>query len=439
MNFPKDFIWGAATAAYQIEGGGLEDGRGECIWTRFSHTPGMIREGHTGDIACDHYHRYPEDVQLMKSLGLNGYRFSVAWARVLPQGTGQPNPLGLDFYDRLVDELLAAGIQPYLTLYHWDLPQALQDRGGWENPDSPQWFAEYTALMTSRLGDRVKHWTTHNEPRVASFAGNWQGRHAPGNYDLALACRVAHHLLLAHGAAVPVIRQQVPDARAGIVLDLYAVSPITPADEAAAKLFDSFQNRWFLDPVMRGQYPTDMVEVLGDILHGIDVEAVKAAQVPLDYLGINYYMRRMVRAVSGGILPFEDFTHPDNPQTQMGWEIYPDGLYQWLMRLHKEYQVPTLYVTENGAAFADPEPVNNTVNDPERVLYLQEHFAAAARAIAEEVPLKGYFVWSLMDNFEWAWGYTRRFGIVYVDYATQKRTLKQSARYYQDLIHRQRA
>lgn len=437
MNFPKDFIWGAATAAYQIEGGGLEDGRGECIWHRFSHTPGKVREGHTGDVACDHYHRYREDVQLMQEIGLKGYRFSIAWARVLPQGVGATNTAGLDFYDRLVDELMTAGIQPYATLYHWDLPQALQERGGWENPDSPKWFADYAALMTSRLGDRVKHWTTHNEPRVSTFEGNWEGVHAPGNRDLALAYRVAHHLLLAHGAAVPVIRQQIPDAKVGIVLDLYAVAPMTPADEQAAKLFDSFQNRWFLDPVMRGQYPADMIEILGDILDGIDIEAVKAAQVPLDYIGINYYMRRMVKAVAGSTLPFDDISHPDNPQTQMGWEIYPEGLYQWLLRLHNEYHIPAIYVTENGAAFADPEPANGIVNDPERILYLQEHFAAAARAIAEGVPLKGYFVWSLLDNFEWAWGYTRRFGLIYVDYTTQQRTLKQSARYYQDLIRSQ--
>ncbi len=439
MVFPKDFLWGAATASYQIEGGGLTDGRGECIWHRFSHTPGNVVNGDTGDVACDHYHRYREDVALMKELGLKAYRFSTSWPRVLPNGVGPINPAGLDFYSRLVDELLEANIRPFLTLYHWDLPQALQDIGGWENPDSVKWFADYAGVMAHALGDRIKDWTTLNEPFVISFVGNLFGAHAPGKQDINAAYRVAHHLMLAHGAAVPVIRQAVADARVGITIDLgYFESPTdNEADIQAAYREDGFKNRWFLDAALKGQYPTDIVALLGDTLEGIDLAEVEAAAVPVDFLGINYYTRHLYVAGSDGLFYSKDVEPDGSEFTAMGWEIYPDGLRKLLIRVAEEYKPPVMYVTENGAAFDDPTPAQGVVDDPRRASYLRDHFAAASQAIEQGVPLKGYFVWSLLDNFEWAEGYNKRFGIIYVDYATQKRTFKASARYYQQLISEQ--
>jgi beta-glucosidase len=439
MVFPKDFLWGAATASYQIEGSGLVDGRGECIWHRFSHTPGNVVNGDTGDVACDHYHRYPDDIALMKTLGLEAYRFSTSWSRVLPSGAGETNPAGLDFYNRLVDSLLEAGIRPFLTLYHWDLPQALQDRGGWENPDSVKWFTDYAGLMTHTLGDRVKDWITLNEPWVIAFLGNWLGIHAPGKQDTSATYRVAHHLMLAHGAAVPVIRQAVPDAQVGVTLDLGYFEAATPseADIQAAYRQDGFKNRWFLDAVLKGQYPADIVAWLGATLEGIDLEAVKAAAVPIDFLGINYYTRSLCADHPDGLLHSEFVTPQDSQFTAMGWEIYPDGLRKLLVRVTEEYAPPAIYITENGAAFDDPAPANDVVDDPERVAYLREHFAAVAQAVEQGAPLKGYFVWSLLDNFEWAYGYDKRFGIIHVDYATQKRTFKSSARYYQQVISAQ--
>ncbi|MCB9455052.1 MAG: beta-glucosidase [Anaerolineaceae bacterium] len=439
MVFPKDFLWGAATASYQIEGGGLTDGRGECIWHRFSHTPGNVVNGDTGDVACDHYHRYREDVALMKELGLKAYRFSTSWPRVLPNGIGQINRAGIDFYSRLVDELLEADIRPFITLYHWDLPQALQDKGGWENPDSVKWFGDYAGVMANALGDRITDWTTLNEPFVISFVGNFFGTHAPGKQDIKAAYLVAHHLMLAHGAAVPVIRQAVPNARVGITIDLgYFESPTdNEADVQAAYREDGFKNRWFLDAALKGQYPADIVALLGDILEDIDLAAVKSAAVPVDFLGINYYRRHLFVAGSDGLFSSKDVEPDGSEFTAMGWEIYPDGLRKLLVRVAEEYKPPVIYVTENGAAFDDPPPAQGVVNDPRRAAYLRDHFAAASQAIEQGVPLKGYFVWSLLDNFEWAEGYNKRFGIIYVDYATQKRTFKSSARYYQQLISEQ--
>jgi len=437
MTFPKDFLWGVATASYQIEGAVSEDGRGETIWDRFSHTPGKVVNGDTGDVACDHYHRYPQDIALMRELGVKGYRFSMAWSRVLPTGTGTSNPKGLDFYDRLVDEILAAGITPFATLYHWDLPQVLQDRGGWTNPESVKWFAEYTDLITRHLGDRVKNWATHNEPFVIAFVGNYYGAHAPGIKDLPTSLHVAHHLLLSHGAAVPVIRQNVPDARVGIVPNLYAVDPASDseADRLAAQYYDAFQNRWFLDPLFKGHYPADLVERLGDNLAGIDLASVSQAAVPIDFLGINYYSRNVLSwDESNPALPFRHKNPAGAPVTAMDWEVYPEGLYRTLVRVHQEYAPKAIYITENGAAYNDPTPTNGVVSDPERTEYLKQHFKAAENAIDQGVPLKGYFVWSFLDNFEWAEGYNKRFGIVYVDYATQQRTPKQSARFYQQMI-----
>lgn len=440
MAFPKDFIWGAATSSYQIEGAALEDGRGECIWHRFSHTPGKVLNGDTGDVACDHYHRYEDDVQLMKQLGLQAYRFSISWPRVLPRGTGAVNEKGLDFYDRLVDTLLGANITPFATLYHWDLPQVLQDQGGWENPASVNWFVDYTRLMTERLGDRVKSWATFNESWVVAFVGNETGEHAPGNTDKRIALKVAHHLLLSHGAAIPVIRETVPDAYAGIVITAGAEHAYSnsEADRKAQQLRREMAHLWFMTPLFKGHYPGHAVKVQQHLLEDIDLDAVKAANVPIDWMGLNYYTRRVFKAnEDGNPYPPQLVTVPDVPHTEMDWEIYPEGLYEVLLEWHETFDLPDIYITENGAAFDDPDPANGVVEDPDRVAYLREHFLAAERAIQKGVPLKGYFVWSLLDNFEWGWGYTKRFGIIHVDFETQKRTFKQSANFYMDWIANQ--
>lgn len=442
MAFPKDFLWGAATSSYQIEGAALEDGRGECIWTRFSHTPGKVLNGDTGDRACDHYHLYKDDVQLMQDLGLQTYRFSISWPRVMPTGYGEANEAGLDFYDRLIDELLAADIMPFATLYHWDLPQSLQDQGGWTNPDIVKYFADYTALMCHRLGDRVKYWATHNEPWVFTFLGNLTGEHAPGLQDLPTTLKVAHHVLLSHGKAVPIIRECVADAKVGIVLAQSERTPYSDSEEdkKALRLSEAAGgNRWFLDPLFKGAYPADGVEILQDYMQGIVLEEVAAAKEPIDFLGINYYFRMFYGVNDDGELyPPKIYPNEQAEHTQMGWEIYPQGLYNILTSIHAQYGPIDMYITENGAAFVDPEPSNGVVEDPKRQRYLEEHFAAAERAIADGVPLKGYFVWSFLDNFEWAYGYDRRFGIIHVDFDTLKRTPKRSALFYRDWIASQK-
>ena len=443
MPFPKDFLWGSATSSYQVEGAALEDGRGECIWTRFSHTPNMVEDGHTGDRACDHYHLYKEDVQLMQDLGLQTYRFSISWPRVMPLGIGATNEAGLDFYDRLVDELLAANIIPNATLYHWDLPQALQDNGGWTNPEIVEQFADYTAVVCKRLGDRVKFWATLNEPWVVAFVGNLFGRHAPGITDRATALKVAHHLMLAHGNAVPVIREHVPDAQVGIVLDLGDRTPASddPLDIEATRLAElAGGNRWFFECVFNGAYPQAGVEILAEDLAGIDLDAVSAAKVSLDWLGLNYYSRQIIGANDdGSTFPPKFHRNDDAEHTTMDWEVYPEGLFNVLTMIHDEYGPIDMYVTENGAAFVDPAPENDVVEDPRRQNYLETHFAAAERAIEAGVPLKGYFVWSLMDNFEWGFGYNQRFGIIHVDFETLKRTPKRSALFYRDWIASQKS
>ncbi len=438
MNFPENFLWGAATSSYQIEGAALEHGRGECIWTRFANTPGKVHNGDSGAVACDHYHRYPEDVALMKSLNLQAYRFSTSWPRVLPAGTGATNPAGLDFYDRLVDELIEANIIPFVTLYHWDLPQALQDRGGWGNPDSVAWFAEYTDLLTNRLGDRVKHWITLNEPWVIAFLGNWMGLHAPGIRDIKTSYRVAHHLMLAHGESMRVIRKNVPESIAGITLDFNPAFPATdsPEDKQAAIYADGQKNRWFTDAVLKGTYPEDMVNVLGDILEGLDLGAVQSAKEPMDFLGVNYYTRTVVAYNEHAPYKVQAISRADFPRTDIGWEIVPDVFRDFLIRLNNDYSPPPLYITENGSAYYDPEPVNGVVQDPKRTEYLKNHLQAISDAINSGVPVHGYFVWSLLDNFEWAYGYDMRFGVVHVDFDTLKRTPKQSALFYRDLIQK---
>jgi beta-glucosidase len=428
--FPDGFAWGTATAAYQIEGAIAEDGKGESIWDRFSHTPGIIDDGSTGDIACDHYHRWQEDIDLMAGLNLNAYRFSMAWSRVLPEGHGKLNPAGLDFYDRLVEGLLARGITPYITLYHWDLPQALQDRGGWENRDTAYYFGDFAEAAAQRLGDRVKHWITLNEPQVVVFEGYSNATKAPGKRDRSLLVPVAHHLLLAHGIAVQVLRTETPpDSEVGITLNINYIEPATDREEdiAAARLLDGMHNRWFLDPIYSGTYPEDAAEVLGLSPDMIRMGEMETINNPLNFLGVNYYSRTRVKAGPGGAKD-PQVVRPSGALTTMGWEVYPQGLRNVLTRVHKDYEFPKLYVTENGAAYPDMVDAQGEVHDPERTRYLREHFGEARAAIAEGVPLEGYFVWSLMDNFEWKRGYVPRFGVLYTDYPTQRRIVKDSGK-----------
>jgi beta-glucosidase len=440
LRFPPGFAWGAATSAYQIEGAVDADGRGPSIWDTFAHTPGKTAGGATGDVACDHYHRLTDDLDLLRSLGLGAYRFSVSWPRVQPGGTGPANEAGLDFYDRLIDGLLERGIDPWLTLFHWDLPQPLEDAGGWPERDVVGRFADYTAILVDRFGDRVRHWLTLNEPWCLSMLGYGTGRHAPGRRDWPAALRAAHHTHLAHRAAVETIRSGAPAARVGTALNLHHIEPASQsdADLAAARLHDGTANRWFLDPVMGRGYPRDVVAAYEPLFEGVDVGELDEGMPPIDVLGVNYYTRHVVRApVDGETLDGFDgavMTNGGLPLTEMGWEIHPDGLRLLLERLHTEYAPPAIAITENGAAFPDVADADGAVQDAVRVAYMRDHLAATAQAIEAGVPVIGYFAWSLMDNFEWGFGYERLFGVVHVDYATQRRTVKASGRWYRDLI-----
>jgi beta-glucosidase len=437
MTVSRTFLWGAATAAYQIEGAATEDGRGESVWDRFCATPGKVRNGDSGGLACDFYHRYPEDIGLMRELGLDAFRFSVAWPRIIPGGRGAVNEEGLDFYDRLVDELLANGITPFPTLFHWDTPQALEDEGGWTNRATAEAFVEYAAVVAARLGDRITHWTTHNEPWVVAWLGHAWGEHAPGRTSEADAIAAAHHLLLSHGWALEALRGIVPDAEIGIALNLEHVDPQSDSegDLDAARELDGTANRWFLDPLFRGAYPADLVERFAPPVQDGDLEAISA---PIDFLGVNNYFRFVVQAGANGDGPHV-VQDPTWERTDMGWEVYPEGLYQLLIRVARDYAPPALYVTENGAAFADIRSHDARVHDPERTAYIELHIDAVRRAAADGAPVKGYFVWSLLDNFEWSLGYSKRFGIVYVDYPTQERVPKDSFYRYRDLIAAGRA
>jgi beta-glucosidase len=439
LKFPPGFIWGAATSSYQIEGAWNEDGKGESIWDRFSQTPGKIQDGSSGNIACGHYHRWPEDVALMKELGLQAYRFSVSWPRILPEGRGRLNPHGLDFYNRLVDGLLEAGITPFVTLYHWDLPQALQDKGGWPERSTAEAFVEYADVVTEHLGDRVNHWITHNEPWCISILSHQIGEHAPGWQDSAAAIRAAHHVLLSHGWAVPVIRQNNPEAEVGITLNFEVYEPASEsaADRKAALDQDGRFNRWFLDPLFGRRYPADIVAAYEPYFpYGMDfIQPGDFGQmsVQMDFLGVNYYTRRVVRAMDTEDNE-EQTLFPDLDRTEMDWEIYPTGLYKLLNRLHFEYSPRKIYITENGCSFSDGPDELGRVSDSRRQAYLRDHFTDAHRALQNGVPLAGYFVWSLLDNFEWAKGYTQRFGLVWVDYETQQRIFKDSALWYRQVI-----
>lgn len=433
--FPQDFLWGAATASYQIEGAWDEDGKGENIWDRFSHTPGKVENGDNGDVACDHYHRWREDIELMKELGLKAYRFSISWARILPAGRGEINQAGIDFYSNLVDGLLSAGIEPWVTLYHWDLPQALEDEGGWTVRSTAEAFLEYTDAITRALGARVKNWITFNEPWVSAFLGYKDGHHAPGRTDLNAAVATSHHLLLAHGLAVPLIRKNCADAKVGITLNLTPQEPASPSivDRKLATWLDGYVNRFFLDPLVGRGYPQDMLDSYGTPLDFILPADMDAIAVPIDFLGVNYYTRNIARdETADENLPVT--VERIGAITEMDWEVYPEGLYNTLGRLHFDYNFPAIYITENGASFADTVSDDGQVDDPKRLSYIQRHLGIAYDAIQIGVPLKGYFVWSLMDNFEWGFGYTKRFGLIRVDYESQERTLKSSAKWYAQII-----
>ncbi|PKO14494.1 MAG: beta-glucosidase [Chloroflexi bacterium HGW-Chloroflexi-10] len=449
IKFPENFLWAAATSSYQIEGAWNEDGKGESIWDRFSHTPGMVKNGDTGDVAIDHYHRYREDVALMREMGLQAYRFSIAWPRILPLGRGNIVQAGIDFYSRLVDELLAAGITPFATLYHWDLPQALQDEGGWTVRSTAEAFVEYTDVITRALGDRVKNWMTHNEMSVVVNDGYISGGHAPGRKnDFVGAVRTGHHLLLSHGWAIPVIRRNSPGCEVGAVINANynMLGSNSKADRLAHNFGDGIWVRWYLDALYGRGYPADIREKLQtsamvpadqwDFIQPGDMDTMATAT---DFVGLNYYFRGVTRSNE---VPAEEndqqtvFQMPkdDVNWTEMGWEVYPDGLRHVLARLYFEYQVPKIYVTENGASYSDAPGPDGRIHDERRTHYLEGHFRAAHQAIQMGVPLAGYFVWSLFDNFEWGHGNSQRFGLIWTDYQTQQRIWKDSAYWYQQVI-----
>jgi beta-glucosidase len=438
-SFPSHFRFGVAMASYQIEGAVSEDGRGPSIWDTFCRRPGAVAGGDTGDVACDHYHRWREDLDLMASLGIESYRFSIAWPRVQPDGRGALNRAGVDFYRRLAEGLRERGIEAVATLYHWDLPQARQAVGGWAARDTAERFAEYAGLMAQELGGVVDAWITHNEPWVVAFLGHAEGTKAPGVRDWPTALRASHHLLLSHGWAMQALRAGAPDVPVGITLNLAPARAATSSDDdrAAASRMDGYLNRWFLDPVLRGHYPEDMVDQYSrrygpfDVVHDGDLAAIGAK---IDFLGVNYYTPQRVKA-DPTRQPLElahVLAHP--PTTAMGWEVDPDGLHELLVRVRRDYGDLPIYITENGAAYEDGPVVNGTVEDPDRVAFLRTHLDALSRAVADGVDVRRYFAWSMLDNFEWEHGYAKRFGLVYVDYSTQRRVPKRSSLWYRDFI-----
>jgi beta-glucosidase len=431
LRFPTSFLWGAATASYQIEGAWNEDGKGESIWDRFSHTPGKITGAETGDAACDHYHRYPEDIALMRQLGLKAYRFSISWPRVLPDGYGRINPAGLDFYDRLVDSLLAAKIEPFVTLHHWDFPQTLHEKGGWLQRDNLAYFADYAALMVHRLGDRVRSWATFNEPRDIANSGYGDGGHAPGiKNDWKAVYQVTHNLLVAHGLAVQAIRAINPALEAGIVLDLWGVEPASEAaaDIAAADLLWEGERIAYLHPLFTGHYHPTRIDRMADLMPEIRAGDMALISQKLDFLGINSYSRNVVGA--GGVVS----PVPGSEYTDMGWEVCAPAFFRTLKRIAKDYNLPPIYITENGAAYVDVVSADGKIHDEHRLDFFRQHITQVRLAMQEGVDVRGYFAWSLMDNFEWSYGTTKRFGIIHVDFKTQKRTIKDSGEWYSRVI-----
>jgi len=434
LDFPQGFLWGTIQSAYQIEGGWNEDGKGPSVWDEFAHTPGKILTGDTGDVACDHYHRYKEDVAIMRSMNLGAYAFSINWPRVIPEGKGQVNEKGFDFYDRLVDELIAAEIKPVIMLHHWELPLALHREGGWPNPDTAQWFGEYAAHCFRRLGDRVSMWATFNEPNLVAEGGYMYGVDAPGISDIPTGFRAAHTMLVAHGLAVQALRSSGRDGEIGIMLDAFPCHPQTDseADRAAVPYAEAQKRRWFLDPIYFGDYPVLMRERLGDLLPEFTPEQRGIVTSPIDYIGENIYSRFLVRAAPEEPMGW-DYGDRVLPATQMGWEIYPRAIRETANWLHETYSPPAVYVTENGAAFEDVPDETGYVDDEQRRAFLRDHLIEGHRAIGDGVPLKGWFVWALLDNFEWEFGYSRRFGLVRVDFETLKRTIKKSGKWYAEV------
>jgi beta-glucosidase len=437
IEFPESFLWGSATSAYQVEGSPLADGAGPSIWHRFTHTPNLVRDGDTGDVACDHYRRFADDVALMRRLGMNAYRFSVSWSRVLPQGRGAVNAAGLDFYDRLTDALLANGIEPMVTLYHWDLPAALDDQGGWLNPDIARWFAEYAAIVVRKLDDRVKLWATLNEPWVVTDGGYLHGELAPGHRNRFEAPIATHQLLRAHGAAVQAYRAEGKH-RVGIVVNLEPKYPASddPADRDATVRADAYMNRQYLDPVFLGRYPEELQQIFGEAWPRWPAEDFPLIAQRIDFVGVNYYTRSVTRFdPHAWLLRAAPVRQTRATYTETGWEVFAQGLTDTLLWVKQRYGNPPTYVTENGAAFFDP-PVakGDRVADPLRVDYLRTHLTAVHAAREGGADVRGYFVWSLLDNFEWAAAYSKRFGIVHVDFETQQRTPKDSARFYSKVI-----
>ena len=434
LQFPKDFAWGTATASYQIEGGVKEDGRVPSIWDTFSHTPHKIEDGKNGDVAIDHFHRYPEDIALMKQLGLKHYRFSLAWPRIIVDEKGTREPRGLAFYDHLIDALLEAGITPYVTLYHWDLPQYLQDIGGWENRKTVDAFLHYAEVAVRHLSDRVDNWMTFNEPWVASFCGNLNGAHAPGKKDVPSALQVAHHMLLAHGKVVPLIRSIAPKAKVGIVQNLAWVEPATQKDDdiLAAVRWDGAYNRWFTDPIFKGSYPEDMVSYYGSRMPVMQEGDMEAMAAPLDFLGVNYYTRRLVaHDFQDQFIEAKQTYRTYVPRSEFEeFEVWPEGLYKVLTSVKEKYGDIPLYIAENGMTLKDMVSSDGCIHDPSRVAYLHDHFASVHQAIVEGCDVRGYFVWSLLDNYEWGFGFSKRFGIVYVDYEDDLRRIPKDSAYF---------
>jgi beta-glucosidase len=435
-SFPDGFLWGASTAAYQIEGAVREDGRGPSIWDTFCHLPGNIEGGDTGDLACDHYHRWPEDVALMRELGLGAYRLSTAWPRILPEGKGAPNIKGLEFYDRLVDGILDAGIEPWVCLYHWDLPQALEYRGGWQNRDTASWFAEYAQLTVRRLGDRVKHWATFNEPNCACVKGYSDGEHAPGIRGRLSGLSAIHIMNLAHGLGIEAMRSERADLLLGDIFNFHPYEPASERDEdeVATIMLDALWNRSFPDPQMLGRYPEPLAAEIEPLVQPGDLDLIRQK---LDYFAFNHYTRSRARRDPDH--PFEVGTlpaPPGAPRTDMGWEIAPDAFRAVMVEAKERYagDLP-IYILENGAAFPDRVEADGRIRDDQRVSYLRSYLGAVQDAIAAGVPVRGYFVWSLLDNFEWTLGYSKRFGLVHVDYATQQRRPKDSFHFYAELAH----
>jgi beta-glucosidase len=437
-DFASDFLWGCATSSYQIEGAASDDGRVESIWDRFAATPGKVKDGSSGAVACDHYHRWPEDFDIGRDMGLNAYRFSIAWPRIFSSAGGAPNQKGLDFYSRLVDGMLERGLQPWATLYHWDLPQFLQDQGGWNNRATVDAYLAFVDAMTRRLGDRVQHWITHNEPWCTSIIGNFEGWHAPGLTDFKTALQVAHHVLLSHGKAVPLIRANVPSAQVGIALSLHPVRAASesPEDVAAAARHDGLRYRWFLDPLYGRGYPRATLEAIGAAAPVVLPGDLEAIATPTDFLGVNYYFPETIRHEDGHA-PLSARVLPPSAgaeTTYMGWEVAPQGLAELLLRIENDYHPGPMYITENGSCYPDEVGADGEIEDVQRRRYLVRHLAALASAIRDGAPVKGYFAWSLLDNFEWAEGYLKRFGLTHIDYATQERRLKSSGKWYRGFL-----